>query len=115
MSQSGRITAPVVEGPTTYAAVLAAPKPGFMKRILIPGPYPSLLEVGDFSAPALLLIGPEGGFTESEEQAAFTAGFSPAALSGSSLRAETAALCAAAIVAAARYAADRRETALAPR
>lgn len=48
----------------------------------------------------LLLIGPEGGFTDAERQAFDAAGLTPVSLGGTILRIETAAVAAAAIVAA---------------
>ncbi len=45
-----------------------------------------------------LLVGPEGGFAPQEAQAAREAGFTPCTLPGALLRAETAALAAAAVV-----------------
>ena len=44
-----------------------------------------------------ILVGPEGGFSESEVAAALAAGYSPAGLGGTILRAETAALAACAV------------------
>ena len=49
-----------------------------------------------------MLIGPEGGFTESERAAAAGAGWVPIRLGPHVLRFETAALAAAACIAAAR-------------
>jgi 16S rRNA (uracil1498-N3)-methyltransferase len=48
-----------------------------------------------------LLLGPEGGWTDSERQAALAAGWSPVSLGPQVLRAETAACAALAVVMAA--------------
>ena len=53
-------------------------------------------------APLTVVIGPEGGVTEREAERLLAAGFRPTALGPHTLRFETAALAAAAIVAAAR-------------
>jgi 16S rRNA (uracil1498-N3)-methyltransferase len=52
---------------------------------------------------AIFLIGPEGGFTDEEEQAAMAAGCRPVTLSSSILRAEVAAATAVALVADAAH------------
>lgn len=57
----------------------------------IPMPSDSSTEVG-------LLIGPEGGWTEAEQNAAYASGFTPVSLGSRILRAETAALTAISIL-----------------
>ena len=56
-------------------------------------------EAGGGSGAVLFLSGPEGGFTESEEDGALAAGFQPVTLGPRVLRAETAALAALAALA----------------
>lgn len=62
----------------------------------------SALGNGNSPAPpasaARVLVGPEGGFTEAETASAREAGFTPVRLGGQSLRAETAALAACALL-----------------
>ena len=48
--------------------------------------------------PQALFIGPEGGWTTTELEGMLSAGLAPATLTGTTLRVETAAICAAAIV-----------------
>ena len=59
------------------------------------------LLVGSSVAHAVLLVGPEGGFTAEEQAAAAAAGFRPCGLGPHILRTETAALVGAAMLLAA--------------
>jgi len=94
--QSRRCRLPVLEGPKAVAEVLAAPgavaaEPG--------GPPPS-------PADGLLIVGPEGGWSESElAQAGRTVGLGP-----NVLRAETAAVVGAALMVAIREGIARATT-----
>ncbi|MDJ0520435.1 MAG: RsmE family RNA methyltransferase [Planctomycetota bacterium] len=67
--------------------------------LLDPDPAaPSLATAGSGSEDLTLLIGPEGGFTESEVEAARAAGAGVARVGQAALRVETAAIAAAAVV-----------------
>jgi 16S rRNA (uracil1498-N3)-methyltransferase len=74
------------------APVLLDPDPSapWLPSVLAPAP-----------APAALLVGPEGGFTDSERAQALAAGARAARISAAALRTETAAVAAAAIALAA--------------
>jgi len=98
--QSGRVRVPAVAGPDSLAGVLAAgERPAF---ILDPAAPARLAErLCPCPAAALLLVGPEGGFTATETAAAHEAGAVAVGLGRRVLRAETAALAAAALFAAA--------------
>jgi 16S rRNA (uracil1498-N3)-methyltransferase len=101
--KSGRI--PDIAAPRPLAGFLADPPPG--RRVLLsehggrplkdilaeaPGPEAGRLEEW------VLLLGPEGGWTAKEVEAAAAAGFEPASLGPQILRAGTAAVSAAAIL-----------------
>ncbi len=101
--QSRRARLPVIDEPAPLAAVLSA---GGLRYFLDeqPGALPLLAALpGERSAADLisLLIGPEGGWTDAERAAAAEAGWTPAGLGPTVLRAETAAAAALAIVNAA--------------
>jgi 16S rRNA (uracil1498-N3)-methyltransferase len=68
------------------------------RRFLATAGVPPLLEAKPTAAPVLLLVGPEGGFTEEEAAAARATGFEPRSLGPHTLRTETAALVGAAIL-----------------
>ncbi len=106
--KSGRL--PVFELPAELPGFLAAAKPG-RKLILTEHGGRPLREVlaavpaadgADRVEAWLMLIGPEGGFTEGEVEAATAAGYEPVSLGSNILRAETAALSAMAILIHAR-------------
>lgn len=101
--QSRRLEAPSVEEILSFEQAIASaagPLRLFLdssstplKNLLIP--TPSI----DPGGAAHLLVGPEGGWTDSERELARAAGYKPAGLGSGILRAETAALTALAIVA----------------
>ena len=103
--QCGRATWPSISGPRELADVLSEEAEG-TRLFLDPQArtFPSLLE-----APLAMLIGPEGGWTGPERDAARDAGWTPAALPGGVLRAETAAI-AALVLARAALETGKRET-----
>ena len=96
--QCGRADVPLVSAPAALATALAAPDlperrlilstdgAGQALRMLLAGP-----------APTALLVGPEGGFTAAEVDAARSAGFVPVSLGTRILRVETAAIVAVAL------------------
>jgi 16S rRNA (uracil1498-N3)-methyltransferase len=100
MKQAGRCILPSIEPLSSYSAFLEMSKDFTWKCI----PHEGVLEphLRDVSPPAegraVLCIGPEGGFTEEEVEAAVTAGFLPVSLGSRRLRAETAAVVTAAML-----------------
>lgn len=99
LKQSGAAWATAVNDPVPLDRFLETSRAG--SRWLADGegdPPPAHLG----SAAVTVLVGPEGGFTESEREAIVAAGFRPTKLGAHTLRFETAAVAAAAAVNAAR-------------
>jgi len=100
MKQSGRARLPELDTPTALADLLAAVDQDL--RVICHeavSPADSLSRVVDSgSASVCILVGPEGGFTDDEVEAARIAGFLPVSLGPTRLRTETAALAAATLV-----------------
>ncbi|HEU4754665.1 MAG TPA: RsmE family RNA methyltransferase, partial [Armatimonadota bacterium] len=97
--QSGRVRVPEIGEPQPPAEALRAPAERSL--ILAPGarePLARVLEPAPGSV--LLLVGPEGGFTDAELALAAEAGAAPVGLGRRVLRAETAALLAVGLAAA---------------
>lgn len=98
--QCGRLHVMQVEQVRDLAQVLAEAGPAAVKLIALPGgaALPTLAQrlagVGD----VVVLIGPEGGFTDNEVAAARAAGFEPWTFSPHVLRIETAAAAAASVL-----------------
>ncbi len=98
MKQSGRSFLPKVHELRTLADVLADPRTYDRKLIAHEQPDPAALRSGGFAAgSAIILIGPEGGFTAEEKSAAEKAGYQHWYLGERRLRTETAAIVAAAM------------------
>ena len=96
--QCGRADVPEVAAPARLADVLAAPA-GFRTLLCYEGggePLAGAVERG--GAGHLVVVGPEGGFTSREVEAALAAGARPVTLGPRILRFETAAIVAAALV-----------------
>lgn len=98
--QCGRNLIPQVADPLAYTDWLAALAPvaeGELRLLL--SPY-GTQRLADFRCPSnvLLLAGPEGGFSEPEDQLAQLHGFTPVRLGPRVLRTETAALAALAAI-----------------
>jgi 16S rRNA (uracil1498-N3)-methyltransferase len=91
--QCGRNRVPVIHEIRDYARWLAAAptQPGRLVLSLAASAQP-LAQAAAGTGPVLVLSGPEGGLSASEEQAAVAAGFTPVSLGGRVLRAETAPL-----------------------
>jgi 16S rRNA (uracil1498-N3)-methyltransferase len=89
--QSERASWPKIDGPLVFAEALAA-APGGVRLILDSSgePFPTSLAAGSTA----LLVGPEGGWTEGELEAAISSGWIAASLAAGKLRAETAAVAA---------------------
>jgi 16S rRNA (uracil1498-N3)-methyltransferase len=97
--QCGRADVPVVSAPATLASALAAPDLPERRLILsTDGAGPPLRALlADPDRPTALLVGPEGGFTPAEVDAARAANFVPVTLGTRILRVETAAIVAVAL------------------
>jgi len=97
--QTGSARWPSVEGPRPLAEALRAESAAVTRLILDPSgePFPATLA----PAPAALLVGPEGGWTERELADALAAGWLAASLAAGKLRAETAAVAGLALARAA--------------
>jgi 16S rRNA (uracil1498-N3)-methyltransferase len=93
--QSGRAVVPTVAEPLAFAELLEADLPA--RRFLLTVGGPSLGEQ-DRPSSCLLAIGPEGGWTEEEVASALAKGFQPLGLGSRTLRTETAALAAVAVL-----------------
>jgi 16S rRNA (uracil1498-N3)-methyltransferase len=101
--QCGRNRLPAVAPPVALAALLrgevAAAAAGHTRLLLSPAGTTTLRNLGPAPSPALtVLIGPEGGLTDEEEQAAVAAGFAAVRLGPRVLRTETAAIAALALL-----------------
>ncbi len=95
VKQSLKATMPVLNGMTDFRAFIAGEHPGqkFIAHCY-EGEKPLLKDVLRPEEDALVLIGPEGDFSEEEVARAIEAGFQPISLGKSRLRTETAALVA---------------------
>jgi 16S rRNA (uracil1498-N3)-methyltransferase len=89
--QCGRLRLPLLHAPTSLPILLAA-RPAAQTFLLDPG-APALDGVPAL-ADTLLLVGPEGGFTEAERAAAHASGAQSMGLGRLILRADTAPLAA---------------------
>lgn len=101
--QCGRNTLPEIATPAPLAAFLSSLEPGAMRVILSPAGRWRVRDLKaadiDASGAALtVLIGPEGGLTESEQRSATGAGFRTLSLGPRVLRTETAAIAALATI-----------------
>jgi 16S rRNA (uracil1498-N3)-methyltransferase len=95
--QCRRLRAMIVNPPLEFASALGAPH---SQRLLLDedGTAPLLTILRSTPGEIALLTGPEGGWTSQERAASHDAGWSPATLGQSVLRAETAALAALSLV-----------------
>jgi 16S rRNA (uracil1498-N3)-methyltransferase len=107
--QSRRLRAPEILPAAGLEACLAAgPDARYRLEECDAPPLARLLAVAPKGGDEVrLLVGPEGGWTEEERQAAARAGWLPASLGPRVLRAETAAIAAVAVVASAFAASNR--------
>jgi 16S rRNA (uracil1498-N3)-methyltransferase len=98
--QCGRNRVPAVHEVAELRTWLARGAAGTARLLLSLRPQAvALREVRGEGEPIVFLTGPEGGFSEAEEEAALAAGFRPVTLGARVLRAETAALAALAALA----------------
>ncbi|UXY15577.1 16S rRNA (uracil(1498)-N(3))-methyltransferase [Chitiniphilus purpureus] len=89
--QSGRTRVPQIAPVADLAKVLAAPPQAGLRLLLSPRGAVSLDALPHEAGAATVLIGPEGGLSREEEDAARAAGFMPLCLGPRVLRTETAA------------------------
>jgi 16S rRNA (uracil1498-N3)-methyltransferase len=96
--QSGRIRPPLIDGPIDLNSWFGAgAKEADTDLILRPGAAIALSSIAAPVTKVCLLIGPEGGFSETEYEDATIAGFAAVSLGPRVLRTETAALTAIAV------------------
>ena len=95
--QCGRNRVPAVAPVQTLFHYLAQPRGGKTLLMLSPDAATPLKSVAR-SAAAIVLVGPEGGFTPAEAQAAQAGGFEPVSLGPRILRTETAPVAALAVL-----------------
>lgn len=96
MKQSLKATKPILNGLTPFKEFVKQPFAGqkFIAHCHSLGEKPLLKEVLQPGVDALVLIGPEGDFSEGEVKLAMEQGFQPISLGKARLRTETAALVA---------------------
>jgi 16S rRNA (uracil1498-N3)-methyltransferase len=94
--QCGRNRVPRVEEPVDYAAALG--EEAAVKLLLDPLASEPLIHRGTDLRSIALLVGPEGGFTDTESELARRAGFEPRHMGPRVLRTETAAITALAVL-----------------
>lgn len=92
--QSGRNIVPKVLPLTTYAQALQQLPQETTKLLMSLNRAQKLSDVRPQSCKVVFMVGPEGGWTEKEEQQAFDAGFQSVTLGKRVLRTETASLAA---------------------
>ena len=92
--QSGRNIVPKVLPLTTYAQALQQLPQETTKLLMSLNRAQKLSDVQPQSGKVVFMVGPEGGWTEQEEQQAFDAGFQSVTLGKRVLRTETASLAA---------------------
>jgi 16S rRNA (uracil1498-N3)-methyltransferase len=92
--QSGRNRVPEIETPTSLYEMLEQRTASGAALILSPGAALRIADVPATEGGATVLIGPEGGLAEVEQETALRSGFTPVRLGPRVLRTETAAVCA---------------------
>lgn len=101
--QSGRNRLPRIELPATLAEFLRVgagvpAAPGSARLLLLPGAQMRIADLAGKVVDVTVLIGPEGGLSDSEEAAAVAEGFTPVRIGPRVLRTETAAIAALALL-----------------
>ena len=98
--QSRQLTPPEVADPVAFADALTRPAELRLFLDFDGNPLPELVAARRWPADGRLsvLVGPEGGWTDGERSAALAAGWLPAGLGPTTLRAETAAIVAVAFL-----------------
>lgn len=101
MLQSQQTWLPVLHEPVKFSELLRSSVPGHSKFIAHCGPGQKTLlseKTKTISDQAIMLIGPEGDFSNTEIESAFQNGYLPVSLGGNRLRTETAGVVAAALL-----------------
>lgn len=96
--QCGRARIPAIAEPRTLAEQLAGPPPERARLLLAPDAQLSLGAAARGELAIDILVGPEGGLTDDERQAAIDAGFRACRLGPRVLRSETASIAALAVI-----------------
>jgi 16S rRNA (uracil1498-N3)-methyltransferase len=96
--QCGRNRLPAIAPPVALREFLGNAAAGGTRLLLSPGGTTSLGDLPRPPAGVTVLIGPEGGLTDEEEQSALAAGFTSVRLGPRVLRTETAAIAALALL-----------------
>src|SRR3979490_631135 len=91
--QSGRNRLPAIASPVPLKDFLRT-SDGSMRLVLSPAATATLADLPRLVSAVTVLIGPEGGVAEAEQEAAVAAGFKPVRLGPRVLRTETAAIAA---------------------
>jgi 16S rRNA (uracil1498-N3)-methyltransferase len=93
--QSGRNRVPEIEQPVgLYDLLERETAPRGVSLLLSPGAALRIADIAPHEAGATVLIGPEGGLADLEQETAIKSGFTPVRLGPRVLRTETAAVCA---------------------
>jgi 16S rRNA (uracil1498-N3)-methyltransferase len=95
--QSGRNRLPAIASPVPLKDLLRT-SDGSMRLLLSPAATATLADLPRLVSAITVLIGPEGGLAEAEQEAAVAAGFRPVRLGPRVLRTETAAITALALL-----------------
>jgi 16S rRNA (uracil1498-N3)-methyltransferase len=96
--QSGRNRLPAIASPVPLKDFLRTNTDGSMRLLLSPAATATLADLPRLVSAVTVLIGPEGGLAEAEQEAAVAAGFRPVRLGPRVLRTETAAITALALL-----------------
>jgi 16S rRNA (uracil1498-N3)-methyltransferase len=96
--QSGRNRLPAIASPVPLKDFLRTNTDGSMRLLLSPAATATLADLPRLVSAVTVLIGPEGGLAEAEQEAAVAAGFKPVCLGPRVLRTETAAITALALL-----------------
>ncbi len=94
--QSGRTSLAEILPPIDFALWLKQVPPGSLSVAMLPGNHPGMTKLAESSSivaacrEVLLVIGPEGGFSDAEEQQIVSANINPVSFGPRILRAETA-------------------------
>jgi 16S rRNA (uracil1498-N3)-methyltransferase len=96
--QSGRIVIPQIMPPIKLEVALGALNKKDQALMLVPGDYPALGAAPLIGTSIILVIGPEGGFSSSEETLAMSLGVTLCSIGPRILRTETAPLAALSIL-----------------
>src|SRR3984885_8241194 len=92
--QSGRNVVPEIADPVSVYERLERRSKSELELILLPGGAARIDDLAAGAAGATVLIGPEGGLAQVEQDTALRSGFTPVRLGPRVLRTETAAVCA---------------------